>query len=201
MEAPSNTSVPENSQVAVPKEDAPQTSANSPPPAYTPRTQPDLTTLAARVIQARQSTMPQVFQQRPLYTTLLPSTPDEEDAPESSPISLRITTSINITKNNNLVCLGASPADHANAIAQAVVRAIQENSSGQCGIPMIDEQGCPRPLKIEVDAGILVEGSGNVVGSQEIISEVLRQRGQLRRQREETEEDIYDAPAKRRRSQ
>lgn len=178
--------------------------ANSPPPAYTPRTQPDLTTLAARVIEARQNNVSALFHQGHPYTTLLAGTADESDEDDesidSSPISLRITTAINVSQNNNLVCITNTPADQANAIAQAVVKAIQENSSGRCGIPMIDEQGCPRPIKIEVDAGIHVEGSGNVVGSRDIVNEVLRQRGQLRRRREEVEGESSEMPAKRRRS-
>jgi hypothetical protein len=65
---------------------------------------------------------------------------------------------------------------------------------------MIDESGCPRPLKIEVDAGIVVEGTGNVVGSREVVGELLRRRAEapLRRPREEDEEEA--SAAKRRRA-
>ncbi|KAF7543033.1 hypothetical protein G7046_g10070 [Stylonectria norvegica] len=196
-----------NTEAVIPKDSSSPTSTNCPPPAYTPRRHLDLAALTARAIRSQHGpgNMANVLQQRPLYTTLLEGAVDEhEDSPESSPISLRITTAINISRNNNLVCLTDSPASQANAIAQAVVQAIQQNSSGQCGIPMIDEQGCPRPLKIEVDAGMLVEGTGNVVGSQDIIREVLRQRsGQqmqsLRRQREEADDDELERPSKRRR--
>ena len=200
---PSNTSPAAATQVVVPKDNSNQVPANSPPPAYTPRTQPNLTTLAARVIQSRQGNMPVVFQQGAPYTTLLSGTADEDDEDEepvdNSPISLRITTAINISQDNNVVCLTATPAEQANAIAQAVVKAIQENSSGRCGNPMVDEQGCPRPLKIEVDAGMHVEGSGNVIGTQEAINDVLRQRGQLRRRREEVDGESSESSAKRRR--
>ncbi|KAH7023124.1 hypothetical protein EDB80DRAFT_30715 [Ilyonectria destructans] len=188
--------------------------AASPPPAYTPRRQPDLAALTARAIQARQglSSMAQMLQpSSSTFTTLLDSADDEHD-PESSPISLRINTSINVSRSNNVVCLATSPAEQANAIAQAVVKALHEGSSGQCGIPMIDENGAPRPLRIEVDAGLVVDGTGNVVGSSDSVNEVLRQRNDTtvlgRRPREETaaaeeeeeEEDIYSHPSKRRRS-
>lgn len=145
--------------------------------------------------------MPNIFRQQPLHTTLLTGDMGDIDdsQEESSPISLRITTSVNISQSNNFVCLDSSPADQANAIAQAVVHAIQQNSSGQCGIPMIDEQGCPRPIKIEVDASMVIEGTGNVVGSRDIIHEVLRQRGQ-RRQRDEIDEEEPSGPSKRLRS-
>lgn len=128
---------------------------------------------------------------------------DEGDADEGqSPISLRINTSVRISSNNNLVCCNTSPADNAKAIARAVVVALQENSSGQCGIPMIDEDGRPRPVKIEVDAGVEVQGTGNVIGDEKVINEVLRQTGQLRRQREAGEEDDgEEEPTKRRRTE
>jgi hypothetical protein len=125
---------------------------------------------------------------------------DDEEA--QNPICLRINTSVNITQSNNIVCLSDTPpAEHAIAIANAVVKAMQENSSGNCGIPMIDEDGRPRPIKIEVDASMLVEGSGNVVGRQSVINEFLRQRG-LRRARQATVEDEEQdttSPSKRRR--
>ncbi|EHK41078.1 hypothetical protein TRIATDRAFT_259095 [Trichoderma atroviride IMI 206040] len=129
--------------------------------------------------------------------------PEEDDADDDegfSAISLRINTSVRISSNNNLVCLNDTPASHANAIAKAVVQAIQENSSGQCGIPMIDEDGRPRPVKIEVDAGITVEGSGNIVGNEEVVNQVLRMRS-LRRKRSADEDESDDAstqPTKRR---
>ncbi|KAH7162953.1 hypothetical protein B0J13DRAFT_25072 [Dactylonectria estremocensis] len=169
--------------------------AASPPPAYTPRRQPDLATLTARAIQARHglSTVAQMLQRPPqsAYTTLLDSAEDEQD-PESSPISLRINTSVNVSRSNNVVCLASSPADQANAIAQAVVKALHQGSSGQCGIPMIDENGAPRPLRIEVDAGLVVDGTNNIVGSRENVTEVLRQRDSSvlgRRQRQEDGRD------------
>jgi hypothetical protein len=144
----------------------------------------------------------------PLTTSL-----EEEDEESSSSISLRISTAVTVTKDNNLVCLADTPATHAATIANAVVAAIHHGSSGQCGIPMIDEDGRPRPIHLEVDSGLLVEGSGNVIGGEAIVNEVLRQRAAAaadphtspftqprpRRQREE-DDDIYEAAAKRRRS-
>ncbi|KAF7546197.1 hypothetical protein G7Z17_g8608 [Cylindrodendrum hubeiense] len=197
-------------RAALSKDNNTRPSASSPPPAYTPRRQPDLAVLAARAIPARHglSSMAQMLHQpdQSVYTTLLDSADDDQD-PESSPISLRINTSVNVSHSNNVVCLAASPAEQANAIAQAVVKALHQGSSGQCGIPMIDENGAPRPLKIEVDAGLVVDGTGNVVGSRDLITEVLKQRnGSVlgRRPRkeedEEDQDDLYSHPAKRRRS-
>ncbi|KAG6300586.1 hypothetical protein E4U09_006671 [Claviceps aff. purpurea] len=104
---------------------------------------------------------------------------DTDDSP--SGIILRINSSVRISSNNNHVCINETPAQHANAIARAVVHAIQENSAGQCGIPMIDEDGRPRPVRIEVDAGLEVHGEGNVVGHEVFVRDCLRE--QRRRQR------------------
>lgn len=135
---------------------------------------------------------------QPTVTTVPTNTgnSDEEDEDSGSPISLRINTAINVSSNNNLICITQTPADHANAIANAVVQAIQENSSGKCGIPMIDEDGHPRPLNIEVDAGMVVNGYGNVVGNDDIINEALRRRCH-QRQEEADDENEDQSPAKR----
>lgn len=124
--------------------------------------------------------------------------PEDDVEPGLSPISLRINTSINVTKNNNLVCITDTPTSSANAIAQAVVGALQEKSCGNCGIPMIDEEGRPRPLNIEVDASMAIDGSDNIVGHEGFIKQVLRQGDALRRRREADEDDT-EPPAKRRR--
>ncbi|KAG6100925.1 hypothetical protein E4U30_003438 [Claviceps sp. LM220 group G6] len=112
------------------------------------------------------------------------STQDSDGDTDDSPsgIILRINSSVRISSNNNHVCINETPAQHANAIARAVVHAIQENSAGQCGIPMIDEDGRPRPVRIEVDAGLEVHGEGNVVGHEAFVRDYLR--GQRRRQRQ-----------------
>lgn len=209
MDSHNQSSQPRALQHHIPK-DTEQDMSNVAPPPYAPPRRPSLAGVTARGIELSSlSHRPvqgesRVFQ-RPLITTMLPG--EQEDADESnvmSPLSLRINTSINITKGNNLICLTESPASHANAIAEAVAQAIQKNSSGNCGIPMIDGDGNPRPVKIEVDAGMVVDGIGNVVGNEKIIDEVLRQRADLRRQdlrrpREESV-DAEPEPSKRRRS-
>ncbi|PNY27317.1 Uncharacterized protein TCAP_02753 [Tolypocladium capitatum] len=183
------------------------THPHSPPPAYTPGRHMDLRTMTARQLQQSRATQPApvLVDRSPMATFLSGSAmvDDHEDSDDGlSAISLRINTSITVSSNDNMVCLAETPADHANAIAEAVVKAIQQHSSGQCGIPMIDEEGRPRPIRIEVDAGLTIEGTGNVVGRESIVAEVVRQRGKaLRRRRQESEEDDEDAagPSKRRR--
>ncbi|GFP52345.1 hypothetical protein TASIC1_0001049700 [Trichoderma asperellum] len=175
----------------IPKDNAP--TLTSPPPAYTPpQTAPALALLRRQMresfIMGRSSIADSVLD------VMSPNEDDEDDEEGFSTISLRINTSVHISSNNNLVCLNDTPASHANAIAKAVVQAIQENSSGQCGIPMIDEDGRPRPVKIEVDAGITVEGSGNIVGNEDVVNQVLRMRSLARKR--SADDDESDTPAR-----
>ncbi|KAH8176079.1 hypothetical protein LIA77_04497 [Sarocladium implicatum] len=228
-------SAPQDPTLEIPKDD--QTlRITSPPPAYAPPPSilnlQRLTELSLARFQMQQAaahnlnaaSSNRLCLNRPLTTTVLTTETAHEadfetdeqllgggdtDSP-MSPISLRINTSINVTKSNNVVCIGdAPPADHANAIAKAVVEAMQENSTARSGIPMIDEDGRPRPINIEVDASMLVEGSGNIVGSSVAVTEILRQQGLARRRRhlgdgdeeqeEEEEEQADGSPTKRRR--
>ncbi|KHO00112.1 uncharacterized protein MAM_02035 [Metarhizium album ARSEF 1941] len=176
----------------------------SPPPAYSPQPR-RLSNAQVSAEEARyyhSSPRQPVMMGREPVTAIITGE-DEADAEEGqSPISLRINTSVRISSNNNLVCCNTTPAENAKAIARAVVVALQENSSGQCGIPMIDEDGRPRPVRIEVDAGMEVQGIGNVIGNEKVINEVLRQRSELRRRRDDGEDtDRHDGPAKRRRTE
>ncbi|GAO17801.1 uncharacterized protein UV8b_02099 [Ustilaginoidea virens] len=174
----------------------------SPPPAYSPHPRVNLPAAAAAAAAARPSQHmasllhQPVLMDRAPFASLIPPIPAPSDADEDdgdsdqgqSPICLRINTSVKISSNHNLVCINDTPADHANAIARAVVNAIQENSSGHCGIPMVDEDGRPRPVNIKVDAGLEVQGAGNIVGNENVINQVLaRQWNRLRRQRDEPE--------------
>ncbi|KAM4055064.1 hypothetical protein HRG_005873 [Hirsutella rhossiliensis] len=180
----------------------------SPPPAYAPSGPINLQTLTARQLERSRTTHPRpVLVDRSPFTTLLGgSAAAEDEGPEweegLSAISLHINTSVTVSSDNNMVCLADTPANHANAIAHAVVKALQESSSGQCGIPMIDEEGRPRPVRIHVDAGLTVGGAGNVIGNEAVVQEAARQRGGdlLRRRRSQSDDDDDEAsPAKRRR--
>lgn len=90
-----------------------------------------------------------------------------------SPIDLRVSTALHIQGDNNAVLVGATPVDHARAVAHAVISAIRQCSDVTGGIPMIDEEGRPRPFNIAVDAGVSVEGSGNLLGNEEHIKRFL----------------------------
>ncbi|KAL2214088.1 hypothetical protein CC79DRAFT_1316808 [Sarocladium strictum] len=216
---------PQDTTTLEPPKDNTPSSITSPPPAYAPPpstniplTLPQLTAMRLRRLESQTAYLNNTNTtniHRPLTTTILSGGPDfcndadddleegvdEDDEPQRA-LCLRINTSVSITQSNNIVCLADTPsAEHATAIANAVVKAIQENSSGNSGIPMIDGNGHPRPIKVEVDASMLIEGSGNVVGNAPIINEYFRQGG-LRRSRAATQEgDGQEAapPSKRRR--
>ncbi|KAL3964022.1 hypothetical protein ACCO45_001026 [Purpureocillium lilacinum] len=175
-----------------------------PSPAYTPNRQPlDLRTITARQLEQQREALP-----RPVLIDTSPVTDllvgDDES---SSPIFLRINTSIKVASNNNVLCIGATPTDNAKQIAEAVVKAMRDYSAGNAGLPMIDEEGRPRPVKIDVDAGVTVEGANNFLGSREVFQQFLEvqrsahARGQ-RRRREESDEEADEAagPSKRTRS-
>lgn len=197
----------------------------SPPPAYTPNRQPlDLRTITARQLEQQREALPRpvLIDTSPVTDLLVGSAVDdacsvmagddvddveEDDDESSSPIFLRINTSIKVASNNNVLCIGATPTDNAKQIAEAVVKAMRDYSAGNAGLPMIDEEGRPRPVKIDVDAGVTVEGANNFLGSREVFQQFLEvqrsahARGQ-RRRREESDEEADEAagPSKRTRS-
>ncbi|UNI14713.1 hypothetical protein JDV02_001314 [Purpureocillium takamizusanense] len=186
----------------------------SPPPAYTPNRQPlDLLAITARQLEQQREAQPRpvLIDNSPVTTLLSGSAIDDAASDmaeeESSPIFLRINTSIKVASNNNVLCLDATPTDNAKQIAEAVVKAMRDYSAGNAGLPMIDEEGRPRPVKIDVDAGVTVEGANNFLGSKHVFQQFLevqrnaQDRGQ-RRRREESEEEADETagPSKRSRS-
>jgi hypothetical protein len=91
-----------------------------------------------------------------------------------SPITIRINAGVRVSSSSNVVVLAAAPSEVAALVAQAVVAGIREASAGRCGIPMVDEDGHPRPLRVEVDTGLEVNGVGNVVGAERVVKDIMR---------------------------
>lgn len=96
-----------------------------------------------------------------------------DDDEDRSPIELRITTTVQVEGNNNAILLKASPAAHAKVIAEAVTATVRQAGGIDGGIPMIDEEGRPRPFRISVSAGVNIEGSGNVLGNADHVMRFL----------------------------
>lgn len=110
---------------------------------------------------------------------------DEEDGENEdsnkSAITIRIATGVRVSGDDNLVCLpngaakdhntnngqsssSSAAADHARSIAEAVTAAIRQGGEQEVGgIPMIDEEGRPRGIRVQVEAGIEVHGKRNVL--------------------------------------
>ena len=72
------------------------------------------------------------------------------------------------------MCLRSAPEEAAGEAARLVMEAVRAGSAGSGDVPMIDEEGRPRPVVVEVEAGWRVEGSGNVVGREDVVRDVVR---------------------------
>lgn len=92
---------------------------------------------------------------------------ENEEEPAQSTIQLTIRTPVNLRGDNNLLAIDASLT--ASKIAVSVVTALKQVSMGGGGVPMIDEEGRPRPINVLVEAGTIVEGKGNVVGERAVL--------------------------------
>ncbi|WDK19036.1 hypothetical protein CGRA01v4_10323 [Colletotrichum graminicola] len=143
------------------------------PPAYTPstrtRTFENLTSYFPGQDFSPESGDSEAFQQ-------LDSIPDaivDDDLENPSPMSLRISTRIKVASDGNLIALPCSPAEQATSMASAIIEAIQ-GRDWMTGLPMIDENGRPRPLILDIDAGMTLEGSSNIVGTESVIAQFLR---------------------------
>ena len=88
---------------------------------------------------------------------------------------IRIDTSTTIRQDKNIIDIAGSAAEQAAAIAEAVTAAMHRNSSAECGIPMIDGDGHPRPIDVEISACLTVDGSGNFVGDVKSLASVRQQ--------------------------
>ncbi|RDA94184.1 hypothetical protein CP533_6552 [Ophiocordyceps camponoti-saundersi (nom. inval.)] len=120
---------------------------------------------------------------------------EDSDLESLSAINFRINTSVTVSGDNNTVCLADTIESSAKANADAFLKALKDGSAGKCGIPMIDEEGRPRPLTIHVDAGLIITGAGNLIGDEAAVANLSRRR------QEDSDDDDDDSrassPAKR----
>lgn len=110
------------------------------------------------------------------YVNLNHPQDDVDDDDDRSPIELRITTTVQVEGDNNAILLTATPAEHARVITEAVTATVRQAGGLNDGIPMIDEEGRPRPFRISVSAGMNIEGSGNVLGNADHVMRFLGKR-------------------------
>lgn len=96
---------------------------------------------------------------------------DDEEAPSTlSRIDIYLNTPLHIIGDGNLIAI--EPSVTANKVALGVVNALKHLSMIADGVPMIDEEGRPRPIKVCVTAGMKVEGSRNLVGERAVMERV-----------------------------
>lgn len=176
----------------------------TPPPAYFPRvpTMPPAiiaASLAAAARHQQQQATAAANNSHALAAdrqAMSAAPPDDVDS--TSAITVRISTAVRVSGRNNTVHIAVSPAATARLVAQAVTRVIRGGGAAERGgIPMIDEEGRPRPLRIEIEAGVEVRGSGNVVGGVEGVVRAAGKRG--REMEEEGEAGEGDRRVRRRR--
>lgn len=167
----------------------------TPPPAYFPRPGPSLINinpaLAARLAQQQQaSIIPAAATSLSRMAAAADHLPqlahgwqdfddisDSEGDGDRSAITVRISTAVRVTGDHNIMCLEVDPAETARFVAQAVTKVLRGGGADERGgIPMIDEEGQPRPLKIEIEAGTEVHGMGNVLGGEEVVMRALGKR-------------------------
>jgi hypothetical protein len=119
---------------------------------------------------------------------------EETSSEELSAIEMHVDASIVIKGNNNVVLLDSSPAERADSVFMAISKALQEHSSGRCGIPMIDEDGRPRPIHIKANVGMKIDGAHNLVGNEKLIQTTQDPTASKKRS---VSEDANERPAKR----
>lgn len=108
--------------------------------------------------------LPLTFSSISHVSTDLDDDDDDDDLADAplSPIKITISAPLHITGHHNIMM--TTPSVSATRIAMAITQALRASSMSEAGLPMIDEEGRPRPVEVTVEAGIRVEGSGNVVG-------------------------------------
>ncbi|KAF3769229.1 hypothetical protein M406DRAFT_327620 [Cryphonectria parasitica EP155] len=115
---------------------------------------------------------------------------DEDDDGNHSTVTVRISTAIRVSGGGNIISIPTNPAESARLVAETVTRTIgQSEAAENGGIPMIDEEGRPRPLRIEIEAGIEVNGEGNVMGGEDVVMKAVLGK---RRRAEESGEEASD---------
>jgi len=92
----------------------------------------------------------------------------DSDDEDSTAIRLNIFTPINVRGDGNLIAMDTSAT--ATTIAQGIVDALRCMTYGDDkGVPMIDEDGRPRPIKVNVKAPLTILGSKNLMGERAVM--------------------------------
>lgn len=112
--------------------------------------------------------------------------PDSDMETTHSSITISISAPVTIIGHANLVAI--DPVEMGINIAQSIFRSIKECSVSGAGMPMIDEEGRPRPIEVRMDSGIKVQGTKNIIGEKAVLF-VLQTALNLKREREGREDN------------
>lgn len=83
----------------------------------------------------------------------------------------------NNSSSSSSTGVGVVVATNAQRIAEAVTAAIRQGGEQEeGGIPMIDEEGRPRAIRVQIEAGVEVRGKGNVLGGEKVVLRALMTR-------------------------
>ncbi|KAH9210553.1 hypothetical protein DL95DRAFT_10256 [Leptodontidium sp. 2 PMI_412] len=97
----------------------------------------------------------------------------DSDDEDTSTIRIKIFTPINVRGDSNLIAMDTSIT--ATQITRGVVDALRNMSYGvgdDQGVPMIDADGHPRPIKVTVSAPLTVLGSKNLMGERAVMERI-----------------------------
>lgn len=97
---------------------------------------------------------------------------DEDDLDLLSPIEIFIKTPIYVDGNNNAVSIDAGTI--GSRVAYSVIQSLRQLNGLAGGIPVIDQDGRPRPIKVEVDAEMKITGSNNMVGENAVLMNIIK---------------------------
>jgi SpoVK/Ycf46/Vps4 family AAA+-type ATPase len=133
-----------------------QQQSNSPPPSYT---------MASQLDHSLMSNPPaHVFEEDDDY--------EQEVAPN---VSITIRAGVTVKGNHNIISV--DPSTTGCKIAVAIVTGLRQMSGVSGGVPMIDENGRPRPITVDVDASTKIEGSDNFLGEKAVATATSAKQG------------------------
>lgn len=108
-----------------------------------------------------------------------------------STITIHVSAPVVIGGQHNTVHF--TPSSYSSTIATSIMEALR--SETMTSIPMIDEEGRPRPINLQIEAGVTVEGEGNYAGArQDDAGLYQRSKGTLHKGKAGNEKNYFNMP-------
>lgn len=96
---------------------------------------------------------------------------DDDDDDDFGPLNIHIIAPTIILGHNNICSV--DPANIAARVSASIASAISRLGGGAVdGIPMIDGEGNPRKIQVDVDVATRIEGDGNLVGDAAVVGRI-----------------------------